>query len=406
MDGVLIHSSGKGSLFRLMTDDAAPELCFGKAAKPVNANPTGYPQQGANMAPSLEPLWKMPPGSNYAGLPAALVRSNLYLWVDHSEVHQHTIDSETVVERNGYHAALLCFSPGLPSPQKVFLRFDDSAGCAPVRQVWMLASPNYLFLAGDSSRCKSGVWRLPLSQLEPAIAEQKKAQLAEMAQAAAAAEQARKNLLAKYDRNHNGVIDLAEREEALDDPAFIESDLDKIDANHNGWLDAEELAYFDPNTNKILDPKEEAGIDLAQHLLAERLLKEFDASGTGFLDLAEFNDLLRSITGGSAPAMGSIAFQAADADHDGRIDAGELETFLKRETLLSLQAQRGSRGVPLSPMGRGLSQRGAPQPTFKEVVESYWHNPGGSANGPTLNRGTPPGRIGASNGVTQQGKTQ
>ncbi len=76
------------------------------------------------------------------------------------------------------------------------------------------------------------------------------------------------NLLTKYDHNHNGVIDLPEREEALDDPDFIEAELDMIDTNHNGRLDAPELAYFDANQNKILDPKEQAGIDIAQRLLA------------------------------------------------------------------------------------------------------------------------------------------
>ena len=67
------------------------------------------------------------------------------------------------------------------------------------------------------------------------------------------------------------MIDPDEKESALDDPAFIESELDIIDGNHNGWLDAVEFGYFDANKNRILKTKEQAGVDIAQHRLVERL---------------------------------------------------------------------------------------------------------------------------------------
>ena len=108
----------------------------------------------------------------------------------------------------------------------------------------MYYSRNTLLL---SQRNTLGIWAIAISEVETAVAEQKQAlSLARMAQekqqATAAEEQQRKvleqrqkDLLAKYDLNHNGVIDPEEREEALDDPAFIESELDVIDANHN-WV--------------------------------------------------------------------------------------------------------------------------------------------------------------------------
>src|SRR5262249_21372633 len=78
---------------------------------------------------------------------------------------------------------------------------------------------------------------------------------------------------AKYDQNQNGVVDPDEKEAALDNSAFVELERDTIDVNGNCRLDASELVYFDANNNKILDPKEQAGIGIAQHLLAEKFSK-------------------------------------------------------------------------------------------------------------------------------------
>jgi hypothetical protein len=185
-----------GSLSLLMTEAMSPELCFANSPKPANANPANASRRGAASVPSPQPLWEMPPGSNFANLPAALGPSNLYLWLDHSEVQpvvdkDHVIVGEKVVGKDGYNAALLCFSRGLPSPQKVLLKFDSSAGTPPVKPMWMLSSPKFLFFGHDSVGGKPGVWTLPISQLESAIAAQQKAQLAANARTAAAADQVR-----------------------------------------------------------------------------------------------------------------------------------------------------------------------------------------------------------------------
>lgn len=243
-----------------------------------------------------------------------------------------------------------------------------------------------------------------LGRIDAEIARQRKAQREAQTRAAAQAKQTAQALLEKYDRNHDGVINLEEKEPALDDPIFIKSDLDKIDANHNGILDPEELAYFDANQNKILDPKEQAGIDIAQHLLAERLLKKYDANRDGFLDFDEFTDLREAlgIDFGFGPE-GDPTFLRADKNHDRAIDLEELEAFLKQQTLKRLQPRRMPEQPPVfprrppffNPMGNKSSVN--PQHSFKSAVESFWKNPDSVTNrlphvqgrGP-INRGANP----------------
>jgi len=424
MDGVLFRNDGFNQPARvscLATESNAVELCLLQKTGPMDNNNLTRP--GANSSNSSEPLWELPPGLSLANLAAVRHRADLYLLVDHSEVkeiideQQHLIVGKKVVAKGGYHAALLCFSGNVQLPQTLFLKFDAPDGCPPVtamnpgsqqmfpgmsggsRQMsqgvppaWMLFGGDYLFFGLNTPQnansagsqvegpgYKAGVWLMPVSQLEPAIAAQKQIQREQEAQAVGAAEQAQKYLLEKYDLNHNGIIDPDEKEAALDDPAFIELELDTIDANHNGWLDAEELVWFDTNQNKILEPKEQAGIEIAQQLFAERLMKKFDAKGDGVLDQSEFNDLVQAIGATSAdPRTGSSLI--VDKNHDGLIDMGELKTFLKWQMLMVLR----SHGMP------GANPSGDPRQMFKAEVESYWQRPGGLPNQPPFNNRIPP----------------
>jgi Ca2+-binding EF-hand superfamily protein len=190
-----------------------------------------------------------------------------------------------------------------------------------------------------------GFFTIPVSEIEANIAAQKQTFIAKKHEEDEAKRQLQEKVLARYDHNHNGVIDAEEKEEALDDPDFIESELGEIDTNQNGWLDAEELVWFDANTNKTLEPKEQAGIEITQHLLAERLLKQFDANGDGLLDRTEFNNLQYSVIGTSKPRW---ELQFVDTNHDGHLDLGELETFLQQQT---------RSGLPSRPMRDLLAER-------------------------------------------------
>lgn len=355
------------SLFCLETKTATPELCLWQQFRYANDGHNYFPVENAIHSP--ESLWKMPQPLSFAILPDALRKLDLYLLVDHSEVRGN------ITSKDGYNAALLCFSRDFSLPQKVFLKFDAPDSKTPT---WMFPTTN-LLLFGNST----GVWIIPFSQLDSAIAMQKQIQLAQQAKIVVATEQARKSLLAKYDLNHNNIIDPNEKETALDDPAFIESELDVMDANHNGRLDADELVYFDANKNKILEPKEQAGIDIAQHLLAARLMKQFDANGDGVLDRSEFNDLWQSGSfktnapvARNFPLTRNATTPFPDDNRDGKIDSGELETFLKQQTRSGLRL-RGTPGaalmnqIPVDP-SKPIDAR----QLFKLTVESYWKNQG------------------------------
>ena len=406
-------SVGPNCLTRLLTG-AAPELCIGPQTRsaPSNQGPTG----------SLRPIWKLPPQMFLENLAAALSQSNLYLLAGHSELERGANDqdgmmTEMAVAKDGYNAALFCYSPDLVRPQKVFLNFSASGGCPPLAGVdpshhgFPTPPPALLVFAGDNLLCapecpvsrmpigfqtlpagfKAGIWMMPLSRLAPAIAAQKQEQLAEVAQAAITAEQARKNLLAKYDLNHDGVIDRDERENALDDPDFIKASLDEIDADHNGWLNARELAWFDANQNKILDPKEQTGIELAQQMLAGKLLDQFDREGNGWLGRKEYEEMVQSCLQVNPNVDFDLQIAHADSNHDNRIDLEELEALIQQRLEKSLRPGRMMRPAFPLPMGMGGPRPAGSGQSLKAAVEAYWQNPGGVTNLPAMGRRVPSG---------------
>ena len=420
-DGVLFRQSEGGyskpdSLTFLATETNAPKLWLSqKVQQPNQVNFNNFSRASGNKVPDPEPLWKLPAGLALANLPAATYESDLYLLVDHSEVQdvvneqQHVLIGRKILPKDGYNMALLCFFHGLPSPQKVFFKFDAPDGCPPVtginpdlRQafpgvppVWLLFNTNYLicglerpdaFMPNGAENIgigrKTGIWLLPVAQIMAVVAGQKQAQLEQMAQTSATVEQSRKNLLARIDLNHNGIIDPDEIEAALDDPTFIESKLDVIDANHNGWLEVNELVYFDANNNKILDPKEQAGIEIAQHLLAERLLKKFDRNGDGTLDRLEFNDLVQSGPEANARPMPGFPGFSPDENHDGKIDVAELEIFLKQQLRQELRSRGAMGAAYFRQMTTDPGKKVDANQSFKAYVELFWQNPGSITNQP------------------------
>jgi len=403
-DGVLFLADGwnaPAGIWRLTTESDQVEFCLGQQVRWSGGATVPSPNKNS------QPAWKLPPEFSLPRLPAASRGPDLYLMVDHAKSQdivneqQHLNIGKKILPQNGYHAVLLCFDSNSPAPQKIFLKFDGEDASIPVTgdnhpsgfmvpflpSAWLLFSTNYLFCGRETSDAipnvggdpRIGVWMIPLGQIDPEIARQKKAQQEQQAQSNAQAKQVAQTLLEKYDRNHNGLIDPDERENALDNAAFIESQLEVIDANHNGLLDPEELAYFDANTNKILDPKEQAGIEIAQHLLAQKLLKKFDTNGDGVLDRQEFNELVQSGSEAQSqrgPNFPSKFLQARfpDDNHDGIIDLAELEGFLNQ--------QLRSKLCPRGPMGAAYYNQMMADPgnkvdarqSFKDYVELYWQN--------------------------------
>ncbi|HEY4416806.1 MAG TPA: CsgG/HfaB family protein [Verrucomicrobiae bacterium] len=372
-DGTLLQVQdfiGVENLLLLPKTSRIPEL--GLWQKPESPRADFY----KTAAPSR--LWLMPPGQDLTKMSLALDASNLYALANHE------ISAGENFSKEGYNASLFYFSRSLPTPEKLFLRFEAPGGCPPIpgaqpdmtadfhfsnmpeQNAWMIPTVGFLIFGLEgvtyptyvnrSAAYQSGIWLLPTAQLEPAIKTQRQSQLAQQAQAVAAAEQAQKNLLAKYDLNHNGVIDPDEREAAVDDQAFIAWQLDLIDTNHNGRLDLEELVYFDANQNKITEPKERAGINATRHLLAQRDLKNFDVDGDGSLDKKEFQELLLSLNWVDIKSSGGVffdghsyhygeceqAFRNADDNRDGKIDQPELESYLRQQKQNMFHRQDGA----------------------------------------------------------------
>jgi hypothetical protein len=190
-----------------------PDLCF--ISEPPAANnftPPGFTRPAKIKTPAAKPLWTLPSDLALANVTVGLHESDLYLLADHSRVEeisndQHVLVQENILPQDGYHATLLCFSSNLPSPQKLFLKFDSTAGCPPVTGIspsswqmrpamppaWMLFMANSLAIGLESPRnavtpnepadnhaghdYKPGVWMIPLDQIESAVAAQKQIQL-------------------------------------------------------------------------------------------------------------------------------------------------------------------------------------------------------------------------------------
>jgi Ca2+-binding EF-hand superfamily protein len=399
-------------LLRLGAESNALEFCL--EDKHIARRPLPRPQPGENDSNHPKPKWTLPPKLFLGAMAQSWDQSILYLLADHAgkenivdEKHNVIVGSK-VVEQDGCHAELLSYSADMSLPQEVYLRFRSDDGAPPVSgyraggtslfgmssssSAWMLFTGDYAVFGienpmsmymgrGGNLRTnglQQGVWLLPVSTLNAAIAARKQEQTAEAKRAEADHTAAQSRILATYDLNHNGVIDQEEKENAMDDPDFIESELNIIDANHDGWLDLDELAYFDANHNKILDPKEQAGLEIAQHLMAQRLFKEFDANGDGVLSQQEFIIMVQDRARASGRMDGGLSwFMSADTNHDGVIDPDEFERFFKDRTSEALHRRTG------------MNTEGDDKARFKSALESYWQNPHGMVRQPGPRRFPP-----------------
>jgi hypothetical protein len=291
-------------------------------------------------------------------------------------------------ERNGYHAKLVCFSRDCPEAIVIPLRFDADRARPPLKGLvgksmsapwnvapaWLHFTDRFLFIGQPDA---TGVWAIPMPELDRAIAEQKQRLLAQFAAIKIAGEQRRKQWLAKYDRNHNGTVNADEKEAALGDEAFVEGKIEEIDANHNGILDAAELAWFDANTNGVLETNEEAAIVLAQKVLTKKAFTTFDANNDGVLDSSELSDFI----GPSGPsAGGAYGFSPGMPGRSGNFDLQAFQALLEQRTRGQLMS--GRRGPAFPPSGPGPARAGA-QASLKDAVENYWSRAGSGRNSST-----------------------
>ncbi len=377
----------RGSMLYLSTESSLPVVGFERAMG------FSYPPPPQQAGVVVKPLWVMPPGLITDVPTATMDGSNMVFLVDHS-TEKKTVKGDSIVkvdinEQDGYHASLLYFSPDRSGPKKLYLRFDAPGACPPLLGVnahkeshfigtmmrraspyWMIAADGWLIFGNDlvPTGQKPGVWMLPLSDLAPAIEAEKKRQAAEIA----AAQQAKKDIASKYDSNHDGTLQPEEKQRAIGDADFLERNIETIEANHNGRLDAEELAYFDANKDKLLEPEEKAGIDIVQHLLAVRTMAKLDVNKDGRLDMREFPRWERSLPRkpGSIPPPVMM-------NEVGDLSPQSLEALLKEVTEKSIMMNtRRGHPVPQMQQLNDPSFRYDPVVRFKIYLENYWSNPG------------------------------
>jgi TolB-like protein len=396
-EGLLLFADGwnsRAGIWRLTFGSDAVECCFEQYSS------LGGVVTARNSEEALSPAWRLPKGYALQRLPATSRGRDLYLLASHAKEPLTVTDGKDVIMakkmqwEQGYHAELFCFSSNSPTPLKACLRFADHEGVAPPvldtdratghvppwsARSWLCfgngcvffgREPNGSFEAPDPYMPRVGVWCLAVEKLDAEIARQRVERRELQAKAEESVRLASQALLAKYDHNHNGRFDAEEREEALDDAAYIASELETIDVNHNGLLDKEELAWFDANQNKSLDVKEQAGIQVAQHLLARILFERFDDNGDGMLDWAEMEKLQQSIL--TAEERLHMQFLSSSGP-GGRARLSDLEQLLTRKIAARLPQSRD-----FTPMKAGIrpGTNGIPffdaRAVFKARVESYW----------------------------------
>ena len=227
-----------------------------------------------------------------------------------------------------------------------------------------------------------GSWLLPWSDVQSALKAARAERTAQLQAREAAVKTLRANLSEKYHLAQSGDLTPEQKEATIDDPLFLELNLDNIDRNRNGKIDASELAFFDANQNKQLDPPEQAALELAQGLLAQRLFHEFDRNRDGVIDLDELGCLVidtRDIRprGLMAPVDLIARF---DQNGDGVLSAVELQSFLRQETLLSM----GPGNFVQNP------QADLSGPALKLAIDNFWNGGRNGPRGATRPSGMPP----------------
>jgi hypothetical protein len=357
------------SLWRLSPEDAEPVLCMREVLKNPSTIRGSPPPEYTRGAKPPRPLWKLPEDARVAR--SSVIIDGTSIWLTAIPVDgRNSWTSDTMAEdaRRGLQPKLLCLLPGIPEPFMITLRFDSTIGPMPVLNrmapggsIWTESSSEYLFIGSSPL----GVWVLPKAEIRAELDRQIKNRPAASQSASTnqSPEQTEKALLAKYDLNHNGQIDLEEREAAISDPVFLKFNLNNIDTNHNGMLDVGELEYFDANKNRHMDPLEESGYHTVQQILAEAALEQFDWDGDGRLESWEYGEFTRGKTFG--PGIQQNLFRPAGSEME------RLKNCLEAATRSSLQDKLLHMGIN-SRTFLGFN-RPPNDPTFlREEIGLYW----------------------------------
>ena len=239
---------------------------------------------------------------------------------------------------------------------------------------WLHFEGNSLFIGQPDfigQADASGIWKLPITEIEAAFAQQRQIALAakaqQAAQAKAAVDQVKNELLAKYDRNHNGIIDPDEKEAAIADPQFLELNLPIIVTDTNGLLDAKALRFFDANNNGVLDSPEQNAIDTTISLLAKKLVAKSSPDADGRISP---DTLPKELSAPSRPRpVGLPGFAGMNANAQKKIEEKDVETMMR--AYLSRSFRIDGKAVVAAPtmVPGGTAD---PKAIIKARVEEYW----------------------------------
>lgn len=189
-------SDDRSSLWLWDKSQSEPKLCLSDKPKPhpgIN-NPASSNQrfpwlrQPAHQVQPTHPQWESLPDDYLTSSPVTVYNSNLYFFVDHADV-TNSGPHWMAVEKNGYHAKLVCLARNSATPTVVPLNFDTTRGQPPLTALGKRIAPWLMFksgaldvilqFSGDSlylvARNTPGVWAIPISELDSAIAVQRKA---------------------------------------------------------------------------------------------------------------------------------------------------------------------------------------------------------------------------------------
>jgi hypothetical protein len=276
--------------------------------------------------------------------------------------------------------SLVGFKVGEEKPIKIplLLATDDSTSvrrqpnrtAGPRRNQWILQwTPQGLMATHNGV---PGFWLIPKADLDQAVESNYAQRRLEQDALKAQHEKWRQELLAAYDRNHNGVFEPEEREAMLEDPRFLELSLPDIDANHNGLLDAEELSFFDANTNGVLEPEEQAAIEQTLSLFADKLMATLDPDEEGKIDPADLPAELY-IPSPFPQRIGPRLINPLGEYRDRRIGHDELVDLMQSYLIGSMRV-RGNPAIPRRPPLERPRQAMDVKSLFKERVETYWRS--------------------------------
>jgi Ca2+-binding EF-hand superfamily protein len=335
---------------------------------------------------SESPLWPEPESLRFAAPRIFLAESNAWVffgqrWVKTGPVGPPVrANWKTSIESTSPRALYIYWNDlgrPLPIPMEMdlgsvtvspYLAMEIPFGTHGALGLQTIATPAGLIQINGSF----GLWLIPWSDLRTLMKAAREERVAWQQARSSAINALWTKLFQQYQLARKDGFDPERKEAMIDDPAFLELDLNNIDTNRNGILDVGELAFFDVNHNGKLEPRELAGIEITQGLLAQTLFNEYDLNRDGQLDRAEFGNLVADTSDRASNHRGPTGFSQlaqSDLNHDGMINVVELTSFLKQETLANLRP-----GFRFPPHLAGT--------VLKGLVESYW----GTGEGPAYGR--------------------